>query len=74
MKSKEVERIIKMKYVGRLILITEQEAKDNIHDYENSCKTLGNRLPWYWDIMTDQEKIDHMCNGNVLISKCDCEY
>ena len=50
-----------MKYISRLIL-TEQEAKDNIHDYEISCCQYGDSRPAHWNIMTDQEKIDFIYN------------
>lgn len=48
-----------MKYISRLLL-TEQEAKDHISDYENSCRQYGDSRPAQWNIMTDQEKIDFM--------------
>lgn len=50
-----------MKYISRLIL-TEQEAKDHISDYENYCRQYEDSRPCYWNSMTDQEKIDFIFN------------
>lgn len=54
-----------MKYISRLIL-TEQEVKDNIHDYEVNVRDWIKRghedpRPAQWNILTDQEKIEFMC-------------
>ena len=53
-----------MRYVSRLIL-TEEEAKDNIHDYEVSVRDWVKQRhedprPAQWNILTDQEKIYFM--------------
>lgn len=53
-----------MKYISRLIL-TEQEAKDHISDYEIYCRQYGDSRPEQWDIMTDQEKIDFIHNQTI---------
>lgn len=52
-----------MKYISHLIL-TEQEAKDHIFGYENECKNQCREdpRPYYWNSMTDQEKIDFIFN------------